>query len=191
MKISSVRSEKFRSFEDVIVPLNDYTCLVGPNGADVRQFSESKRDRLDPTEREKIERQDRLLQQGYTRRTARTTRASSEWRRESVDFNRAWWIFCVSERTSDWEEEAWRSTQDPAYDHVTEIYQPRKFAQALGLAPAEQLEIERDHSVMRSSVDGSNEVERRFRVQQVLHGQWRQPSAGRWDSAPAGAPFWY
>ena len=33
MKISSVRIEKFRSFEDAIIPLNDYACLVGPNGA--------------------------------------------------------------------------------------------------------------------------------------------------------------
>ena len=33
MKISSVRIEKFRSFEDTTIPLNDYACLVGPNGA--------------------------------------------------------------------------------------------------------------------------------------------------------------
>ena len=30
MKISSVRIEKFRSFEDTTIPLNDYACLVGP-----------------------------------------------------------------------------------------------------------------------------------------------------------------
>ena len=125
---------------------------------------------MDPTDREEIERQNRLLKQGYTRRTTRTTSTSSEWKRESIDFNGAWRIFCVSERTYDEEEEAWRSTLDPAYDHVTEIYQPRKFAQALGLMAAEQLEIERDYTVMRSSVDGSHEVERRFPVQQILHG---------------------
>ena len=33
MKISSVRIEKFRSFEDTTILLNDYACLVGPNGA--------------------------------------------------------------------------------------------------------------------------------------------------------------
>jgi len=33
MKISSVRIENFRSFEDETIPLNSYACLVGPNGA--------------------------------------------------------------------------------------------------------------------------------------------------------------
>ena len=32
MKIESVRIENFRSYADVTVSLNDYTCLVGPNG---------------------------------------------------------------------------------------------------------------------------------------------------------------
>jgi putative ATP-dependent endonuclease of OLD family len=33
MKIESVRIKNLRSFADVIVPFNDYTCLVGPNGS--------------------------------------------------------------------------------------------------------------------------------------------------------------
>ena len=33
MRISSVRIENFRSFDDATVPFNSYTCLVGPNGA--------------------------------------------------------------------------------------------------------------------------------------------------------------
>ena len=33
MRISSVRIENFRSFDDEKVPLNSYACLVGPNGA--------------------------------------------------------------------------------------------------------------------------------------------------------------
>ena len=33
MKIISVRMKNFRSFADVTVPFNDYTCLVGPNGS--------------------------------------------------------------------------------------------------------------------------------------------------------------
>ena len=32
MRIDSVRIENFRSFEDATVPLNNYACLVGPNG---------------------------------------------------------------------------------------------------------------------------------------------------------------
>lgn len=32
MKLLSVRIENFRAFEDVTVPMSDYTCLVGPNG---------------------------------------------------------------------------------------------------------------------------------------------------------------
>ena len=33
MKIDSVRIENFRSFADAMIPLNDYSCLVGTNGA--------------------------------------------------------------------------------------------------------------------------------------------------------------
>src|SRR6266852_5950633 len=33
MKISAVRIRNLRSFADVAVPFNDYTCLVGPNGS--------------------------------------------------------------------------------------------------------------------------------------------------------------
>jgi putative ATP-dependent endonuclease of the OLD family len=33
MKIESVRIKNLRSFADVIVPFNDFTCLVGPNGS--------------------------------------------------------------------------------------------------------------------------------------------------------------
>ena len=33
MKIDSVRIENFRSFADATISLNDYACLVGPNGA--------------------------------------------------------------------------------------------------------------------------------------------------------------
>ena len=132
--------------------------------------SESHHDRLDPTERKEIERQNRLLRRGYTHRTTQTTNNSSELKREAVDFNGTYWIFCVSEQTSGAEEDAWHSALDPGYNHVTEIYQPRKFAHALGLMAAEQLEIERDYIVMQSSIDGSNEVERKFPVQQILHG---------------------
>lgn len=32
MKITSLRIKNLRAFSDVIIPLNDYTCLVGPNG---------------------------------------------------------------------------------------------------------------------------------------------------------------
>ena len=132
--------------------------------------SESLHDQLGPAEREEVERQNRLLLRSHTRRTTRKTTTSSERKSETVDFNGTYWIFCVSEQTSGGEEEAWRSSLDSAYDHVTEIYQPRKFAQALGLMAAEQLEIERDYSVMRFRIDGSNEVERKFPVQQILHG---------------------
>lgn len=33
MKIESVRIQNLRSFENELVPFNDYTCLVGPNGS--------------------------------------------------------------------------------------------------------------------------------------------------------------
>ncbi|MDQ8184084.1 AAA family ATPase [Pelagicoccus sp. SDUM812002] len=33
MKLSSIRIQNFRSFNDETIPLDDYTCFVGPNGA--------------------------------------------------------------------------------------------------------------------------------------------------------------
>ena len=33
MRISSVRIQNFRSFEDATIPFNNYACLIGPNGA--------------------------------------------------------------------------------------------------------------------------------------------------------------
>ena len=78
--------------------------------ARAEKSSESKQDQMVPTEREEIERQNRLLKQGYTRWTTQRTSTSRKWARESIDFNGAWWIFCVSERNSDEEEEARRST---------------------------------------------------------------------------------
>jgi predicted ATPase len=33
MKITSVRIENFRSFQDQTIPIDDYSCFVGPNGA--------------------------------------------------------------------------------------------------------------------------------------------------------------
>jgi predicted ATP-dependent endonuclease of OLD family len=33
MRLESVRIKNLRSFADVTVPFNDYTCLVGPNGS--------------------------------------------------------------------------------------------------------------------------------------------------------------
>ncbi len=32
MKLTEVRIQNFRSFKDETIPLDDYTCLVGPNG---------------------------------------------------------------------------------------------------------------------------------------------------------------
>ena len=32
MRISSVRIQNFRGFEDQTIRFNDYTCMVGPNG---------------------------------------------------------------------------------------------------------------------------------------------------------------
>ena len=131
---------------------------------------ESHHDNLDTAERVEGERQNCLLQQGAIRRSAKTTQKASERQHEEIDFNGGWWIYCVSEQTEGEDEEAWRATLDPAYDHVSEIYQPRRFTQALALMAAEQIEIERDYSVIRTTVDGGEEMKRRYPVQQVLHG---------------------
>lgn len=33
MRVESIRIEHFRSFKSATIPLNEYTCLVGSNGA--------------------------------------------------------------------------------------------------------------------------------------------------------------
>ena len=33
MIITSVRIQNLRSFADATIPMNDYVCLVGPNGS--------------------------------------------------------------------------------------------------------------------------------------------------------------
>ena len=32
MKLTEIKIKNFRSFKDENIPLEDYTCLVGPNG---------------------------------------------------------------------------------------------------------------------------------------------------------------
>ena len=69
-------------------------------------------------------------------------RASCHVRQSSgrVSFGSEWWIFSTAIKPeTDEEWAAWRAALDPAYDHVSEIGQPAKFAEALGRMVTEQL----------------------------------------------------
>ena len=65
--------------------------------------------------------------------------AKRNTQRESLSYGKDWWIFCASIRPDDGDWDAWKATLDEDYDHVSEIGQPAKFAQALARMVTEQI----------------------------------------------------
>ena len=101
------------------------------------------------------------------RRETQTTRTSET---RSVAFGKEWWVFCASIRPEDGEWEPWKATLDDEYDHVSEIGQPAKFAQALGHMVAEQIGPQgKDGSMTGTTIDGEG-VRTNHKSQWVLHG---------------------
>ena len=60
-------------------------------------------------------------------------------RSENLSYGKDWWIFCASIRPEKAEWDTWRGSLDEDYDHVSEIGQPAKFAQALARMVTEQI----------------------------------------------------
>ena len=50
---------------------------------------------------------------------------------QTLTYENDWWIFCTAIKPNDHDWGKWRSTLPQEYDHVSEIGQPAKFAQAL------------------------------------------------------------
>lgn len=101
------------------------------------------------------------------RRATRTTRTSES---RSFAFGKERWIFCTSIRPEDEKWESWKATLDDEYDHVSEIGQPAKFAQALGHMVVEQIGPQgADGSMTGTTVNGEG-VRTRHKLQWVLHG---------------------
>ncbi len=91
-------------------------------------------------------------------------------KRQSLSFGKECWIFCTSIRPNDDEWASWRSTLDNDYDHVSEIGQPAKFAQALARMVAEQIGPQGKDSLITGTSDGSVGARTKHKTQWVIHG---------------------
>lgn len=103
------------------------------------------------------------------RRTSRRVRASSE----RLTFGKEWWIFSTSIKPeTDEEWAAWRGAIDPEYDHVSEIGQPAKFAEALARMVTEQLGPQSKDGWMRGPIGdaGGTTQKSKHPTQLVVHG---------------------
>lgn len=85
---------------------------------------------------------------------------------EFLSYGKDWWIFCASIRPDDDDWDAWRATLDDDYNHVSEIGQPAKFAQALARMVAEQIG---PHG-KGEQVNGKLGTKTDLKFQWVIHG---------------------
>ena len=99
--------------------------------------------------------------------STRTTRTNTH----GYTFGKNGWIFCASiEPITEREWEAWRSTLEGDYDHVTYIERPRDFARALADIVAEQLGPKGKIVPMKNTIEGGPELHTYHRAQTVFHG---------------------
>ena len=89
---------------------------------------------------------------------------------ESFSYGKDWWIFCASIRPHDGDWEAWRATLDEDYDHVSEIGQPGKFAQALARMVTEQIGPRGEEARLTGTSEGDSGARTKHRSQWVIHG---------------------
>ena len=91
-------------------------------------------------------------------------------RSESLSYGKDWWIFCASIRPADGDWDAWRATLDEDYDHVSEIGQPAKFAQALARMLTEQIGPKGKDAWLTGTSHGEAGARTKHRHQWVIHG---------------------
>ena len=89
---------------------------------------------------------------------------------ESFSFGKDWWICCASIRPEEQEWDAWRASLDEDYDHVSEIGQPAKFAQALARMVTEQIGPRGEDAWLTGTSDGAAGARTKHRHQWVIHG---------------------
>ena len=97
----------------------------------------------------------------HSRRTTRT---------ESFSYGKDWWIFCASIRPDEAGWDAWRATLDEDYDHVSEIGQPAKFAQALARMVTEQIGPRGKDAWVSGTSHGEAGARTKHKHQWVIHG---------------------
>ena len=89
---------------------------------------------------------------------------------ESFSYGKDWWIFCASIRPDDGDLDAWKATLDENYDHVSEIGQPAKFAQALARMVTEQIGPRGKDAWLTGTSDGAAGARTKHKHQCVIHG---------------------
>ena len=91
-------------------------------------------------------------------------------RTESFSYGKDWWVFCASIRPDEAEWDAWRASLDEDYDHVSEIGQPAKFAQALARMVTEQIGPRGKDAWLTGTSNGAAGARTKHRNQWVIHG---------------------
>ena len=90
--------------------------------------------------------------------------------RESFSYGKDWWMFCASIRPDDGDLDAWKTTLDEDYDHVSKIGQPAKFAQALARMVTEQIGPRGEDAWLTGTSDGAAGARTKHKNQWVIHG---------------------
>ena len=98
------------------------------------------------------------------------TRKRRETHTKSYSYGNNWWIYCTSIKPAGEEWEAWQSTLPEEYDHISEIGQPAKFAQALARMVTDQLGAQSGDGQMQDTTPGSESWRTNHRQQLVIHG---------------------
>ena len=98
------------------------------------------------------------------------TETETERKSGTLTYAKEWWIFCTSIRPDENEWESWCRTLPGHYDHVSEIGQPAKFAQALAHMTAEQLGPHGKKGRYSSKVGNAETEWTNYPTQWVLHG---------------------
>ena len=98
------------------------------------------------------------------------TQTATEKKSETLTYAKEWWIFCTSIRPDESEREQWRKSLLDRYDHVSEIGQPAKFAQALAHMVAEQLGPHGKNGSYSSKTGNAETARKNHLSQWVLHG---------------------
>ena len=99
------------------------------------------------------------------------TRERRKTHTRSYSYGKDWWVYCTSiEPDTDEEWEAWRSTLSKDYDHVSEIGQPAKFAQALARMVTDQCGALTGDGWLQDTTSGYEGLRTGHRQQMVIHG---------------------
>lgn len=90
---------------------------------------------------------------------------------DSLTFGKEWWIFSTSIRPKNNDEwDAWRAALDDDYNHVSEIGQPAKFAEALARMVTEQIGPQGKEGWLTGTSDGTVGAKTKHKIQWVIHG---------------------